>query len=282
MEGAAHAHLKTLSDPDWGPFVSGALATGTNVVVTAVDGNPRYTGAAHWWFRFWEAIAARLDHSIVPVLLTVGEPQIGLPPRFADHVVPLPHYPGLPTAFVAQTARVVWPATLIGRSDSRILTTDVDMMPLSRRFFQGLLAHSGSEFVVGRDVLSSSGEFPICYLSATGTTWRSVVGPVLDLGEHLRNVLQAYGPYSGHHGGVGWSIDQRFIFDRATAWADSGGHLTRLADSETKHHRLDRRWPRAAAALGAPLLPLQFFTDYHAHVPMDVNDRLPHWMLRWL
>jgi hypothetical protein len=74
--------------------------------------------------------------------------------------------------------------------------------------------------------------------------------------------------YAGVHGGPGWSIDQRYLWEKLQS-PMLFNRVRLLTDSETGHRRLDRnahRWPINWFFL--PLALAGYFTDYHVHHPI--------------
>lgn len=244
-----------------------------DVVVTGVDDSPRYRQAVSWWFKFWQALAPIWPGTLFPVVLKVGDNPtgewMGIPREHIEHCA-CP--PSIPTAFAAQTIRVLWPSQLPD-SVRAVMTTDADMMPLSPRVFAPQFNAPAGAFVVIRDVLQRHRQIPICYNVAAPSTWRRVVGGE-PLVPRLERVLAAYGPYEGVHGGQGWSIDQRFLFDSVADFQRHGGNVLRLRDNQTGYRRLDRRYPALVAHLGGLGISRGVWASYHGHLPAERFDHL--------
>jgi hypothetical protein len=179
----------------------------------------------------------------------------------------------VPSGFAAQNIR----ALAAGWSDADlVMTTDIDMLPLSQRATRRMVAHlagAPDSFVIGRDVLSEA-EVAICYNLASPATWSRLwqrpCAP--DNAEiELETILQRSAEgYEGSHGGLGWHIDQQHLYQRLR---ETGINVVRLNDSITGHRRLDRgrhRSPRHWAVL--PSAAAGYFTDYHVHLP--IGDHL--------
>jgi hypothetical protein len=181
---------------------------------------------------------------------------------------------GLDSAFVSQVIRIY----MAGISEAQYaMTSDVDMLPLNPKVYEfGIRnVYNSNDFVVLRDVLPA-GEFPICYNLASAKTWNQLFIDQKNKSssEFLNRVNSKYNAddsYSGIHGGIGWSIDQRFLYDSVV---DSGTaiQIKKFTDAQTGHRRLDRihhRFPFNWLLL--PFVVFGRFSDYHVHHPIQKN-----------
>ena len=178
----------------------------------------------------------------------------------------------LPSTFVSQAVRILQPSL---ESSDYVITTDVDMFPLSDRVFQSALdeVEAGAEFVVCRDVLPQ-GQYAICYNLASPKSWRGVNGvrsleEVNSLLDEIFKSIQLGSEYLGIHGGEGWFTDQKVLFSMISDFETAGGRVAKLRDNHTRHRRLDRLFmPSPISCLFLPTLFWGFFTDYHVHHPI--------------
>ncbi len=253
---------------------------GVHVVVTAVDSNPRFAGAAAWWLRFWITAGARSFPPTIPILINMDGTTNDIPIEFLDNVVNFKVPAGVNTAFASQVIRLLWPGTL-PESVRTVTTTDVDMFALSIDFLSKAQSADEGSFTVNRNVLQHEGEFPICYLSASPSVWREVMKQGPDLEDELLQIWNSTGGSTGEHGGIGWSIDQKLVYNNLEIWDQNGGSLTLLTDRDTKYRRLDRRWPIQYAAITSLASYKGYWSSYHAHLPPNQHENLLAWLL-WL
>lgn len=250
------------------------------LVVAGINDNPRYLDAVPWWFRFWSRVGPRAVCPIHPVLIAinVAVDQVPRTVRPWTKFVTVPA--SVPTSWAAQMVRLFWPGTL-GDWPGRVITTDVDMMPLGTRVFDSI-EPPHCAMVVYRDELRGEGQVPICYVSGTPTIWRDVMGNRETLADDLVYEWQTVGEYSSSRGGVGWFSDQELLFRRLTAWEAVGGQVIWLRDESTGHKRLDRSSRVPIQWLFAPAARWGHFTDYHVPLPVGQHQGLLKWQAAWL
>ena len=204
----------------------------------AADLNPQYVGLWPVAKRAWVEIAR-----VEPVLVLVAERHT-VPPALATDptVVVFEPEPSLHTAFQAQCIRLLYPALL--DAPGAVITSDIDMVPMSPRYFHRPLARiDGRHFVCYRDDTLPLGELPICYNAALPATWASVFG-VADLGG-IRARLRRWAEgvdYDGARGGAGWTTDQRQLHDILLDRGRSHRDVWILDDYYTGYRRLERAY----------------------------------------
>lgn len=248
------------------------------LALTAVNLNSKYLACVPYFIDFWLSLnPERRQITYVPKVLVMAD---SLPKELEGYKHWCELFPlskSLPTTFGSQAIRILQPA--LEKADF-VITTDVDMLPLSDRVFQLALDEidSGAEFVVCRDVLPK-GQFAICYNLASPETWSKVSGvcsavEVQSSLEEMFNQIANEGDYSGDHGGKGWFTDQEVLFSMVSEFETKGGRVAKLQDQQTGHRRLDRLFmPFPLSWLFLPALSMKFFTDYHVHHPIHRYEK---------
>ncbi len=253
--------------------------------LVASDSNPDYVGFVDLVRSAWRDCVG-IDLSLVLVASQLP-PNVG---RHEDVVTMFEPVPDVPTAFQAQCIRLLWPSMM--RDDGAVIISDMDMAPLSRRYFTAALPTLPDDsFVVYRSgLLEAVGQLPICYNAARPGTWAEVFPGMRDP-QDVRDVLANWWQIASPSwelrkvGNNGWTFDQSHLFDRVTAWSETKpeAHLVKLDDRALRFRRFHRR----KATLGAEsrLFPVQewvlghairrgYFTDSHLEQPPDLNARL--------
>jgi hypothetical protein len=231
-------------------------------MLTAVDLNPRYLDLWPVVRRAWSEIAA-----VDPILVLVAA-RNAVPPELAGDagVRIFEPEPGLSTVLQAQCIRLLYPALL--ESEGAVIVSDVDMVPLSPRYFHRPLARiDHRHFVAYRDVLLPLGEMAICYNAALPTTWRSVFG-VRDL-DDVRTMLRAWAEgvdHDGSHGGTGWTTDQRRLYRVLLERGRRERDVWILDDYFTGYRRLERAYVEKWKMLSEDArrgIARDAFSDFH-------------------
>jgi hypothetical protein len=248
--------------------------------LTATNLNPKYLSCAIHFVQFWLAQGSSEKNRYTPLVIVVAQ---DLP----DELISIRNYCvlfnppiGLSDVFTSQFVRSLY-APLV-KSDL-VLTTDVDMFPLSLKVFKHVLQSSPeplSTFHICRDVLPE-GQYAICYNIAAPDVWSEVTGvrSIDDVSKVLQrefeDARERNSGYSEDHGAAGWYSDQEFLYRIVELFEQkSKGKVLRFKDHATRHSRLDRA--------SAPF-PIKWFfllrvvfstlTDYHVHHPIEDNKR---------
>jgi hypothetical protein len=243
-------------------------------VIASSNLNKKYLDCVPSFIEFWCSQPEDLDLRIKPKVVIIGDEMPRLDEKY--HPYCLLVNPGtLPSAFVAQTIRL----TEARKSSADwVMTSDIDMLPLDLALVNEAVTRPNSNlnaFIVARDVLDSN-QYPICYNIAAPSTWAKLMTTQNAEFWDPEKILTSYGGdnnYDGQHGGVGWTIDQEFLFS-VIEKVSSTINVIKMKDSENHHRRLDRAthfFPLNWLVL--PLVLIGFYTDYHVHHPIEKQKR---------
>jgi hypothetical protein len=243
-------------------------------VVTATNLDLKYLDCVPFFIQFWLDSNRGSEHSYTPLVILVADKVPQELEAFSKYLVLHPPVQGVPDVFISQFIRCLY--SPLCRSDL-VITSDVDMLPLSTRVFDSIIASRRVDlesFDVCRDVLGE-GQFAICYNIATPSTWKQVVG-TKDLSEidqrisdGFRHSVSVNNGYVPSHGGKGWFSDQEYLYSAVQAFKEGGGLVRKFSDSETSHSRLDRLFlPFPINWFALPWVYFGAFTDYHVHHPI--------------
>jgi hypothetical protein len=252
-----------------------------DIVVAGVNNNSRYMGAIEWWFKYWLKIGSTAAKPILPILLSINMTDAQLPSIAWGRTAHIDMDESIPSAMAAQLIRLYWPSTLVNFS-GRVITTDIDMLPLSTKIFDNFTNVDPRTLIVYRDILRESRQVPICYVSATTPVWGEVMGSESSFGQILQNLSSKLGGYSSIQGGNGWYTDQQILYSNISMWESRVGSVLSLQDIDTGHRRLDRSHGSVKAILAAPLAKLGFYSDYHIPLPAEKYHKRLQWQEKWL
>lgn len=244
------------------------------VALTAVNLKPKYLSCVPAFIDFWLSLkSSKQGITYKPKVIVIAETLPEELEKYQEWCEVFDVGSKIPSSFASQAIRVFYPSL---EEADYVVTTDVDMLPMTDRLFQVALSEisAGSEFVIGRDVLPK-GQFPICYNLATPAIWGSINsirsnGDVLDSLAKLFEKVNFNGEFNSKHGGTGWFADQEELYRMVTEFELMGGKVERLNDSSTGHLRLDRLFtPFPLNWLTLAGVALGLFTDYHVHHPIS-------------
>ena len=248
------------------------------IVLTAVNTNDKYLACVPFFVDFWRTLESRGNNiTYVPKVLVIASK---IPEELSEYSSWCELWQDdseVSSVFASQAIRILYPAL---EDCDFVLTTDIDMLPLSDRMFDSSInaIQSGAQFVVCRDVLSNQ-QYPICYNFASPQVWQKVNGIVSkrDISARLSTWFEGIAGdknYLGDHGGAAWFADQEKLFQMVKVFEEEGGQVTKFADKSTKHRRLDRLFmPFPFNWLFLPAVFQGVFTDYHIHHPATKNIR---------
>jgi hypothetical protein len=242
-------------------------------VVAGCNSNDRYMRCIPYFLDFW--LAARTHLRIKPTVHLLADSIPEFLKQYEKHIVLHRPTEKVPSSLASQLIRIlVAPYS----SAKFVMLSDVDMIPLSQKVteYGFRILKTESDFLMLRSdaVPASSGEVAICYNLASPSTWAKLLNHYAgqEPAKSSEQIFKDYispSDFEDKHGGKGWNIDQKLLFDLISNSKDL--NVVRVLDAETGHKRLDRalhRFPKNMLQL--PGILRGEFTDYHAQHP--VND----------
>ena len=225
-------------------------------MLATVNEHIHYLACVPFFFKSWTALG------YTPYLIYIGST---LPTELIEFqklytIVCFTPPPGLHTAFVAQSLRLYYPSLVSSDPNQSVLITDIDIVPLSARFFkEELLSYDRSKFhtIDYKHTLYNYGYLPMCYNLGTVKLWKELNGisTLADLHARYEEYSKSASSYSGAHGGAGWFTDQ---IDLTTM-------VKRLQSTELVeyHNNTDPRLERCDIVVGSAELVHRLKTDYY-------------------
>lgn len=248
------------------------------LALTAVNLNSKYLSCVPKYIDFWNSLTSTNPAlTYVPKVLVMADELPDTLHKYSEWCQLFDLGDTVSSTFGSQASRILQPSL---EEADLVLTTDVDMLPMSDRIFQKAIEaiKMGAEFVVCRDVLPL-GQFPICYNLASPDVWARVNGVSNSIEVRTKlNVwfdsIQTGDSYAGDHGGFGWFADQEHLFEMVESFEKRGGKVVKFKDRETGHRRLDRLFmPFPINWIILPAVRSGYFTDYHVHHPIKKYRR---------
>lgn len=243
-------------------------------VVSSSDLNSRYVECIPIFIETWLVVAQSMERiDLEPRVILIAE-------KLPENLVSYKKYihilcPAnlIPPPFIAQNIRLL----AMARFDADVvMTTDIDMVPMSWEIYERylFLSYSENRFLILRDELQN--EYPICYLMSPpkvadlliGMRALKLEGGIQELWEHF---VATGLMYEGVHGGVGWNFDQKYVYSLVNQQGSESGAML-FRDSQTGFQRLDRLYAPRKTFL--KLFSSTSYTDYHMHLPISRYDKL--------
>ena len=213
-------------------------------VILSTDSHPCY-------IEFWPMIAKAWNKmGVTPTLALVADKNVKVDETLG-HVIRFEPIPDIPTGFQAQVIRLFLPMFF---EEEVSLTSDIDMLPLNKDFLLGSVADiTDDKFVVYSsysDHYRIENEiFPICYLAATGKTFKDVFGiqnieEISDLIKYWYKLSSSLIPpvdvedKAKWSRQMIWSTDERMLTAYLKTWKDNNSRCIKLGNAFD--HHIDR------------------------------------------
>jgi len=240
-------------------------------IVSSSNLNPRYLDCIETFLNAWISMCKKF-HTVQaePRIFLVSNEIPSHLKHYEKYIILFPQINGIPTDFIAQNIRVL---SMPYFENSIVLTTDIDMIPMSPDIYEKyiLKSHYENSFIILRDQLVN--EYPICYLISPSDLAGEII---LSTNNQLNNLIQlawnqlnqANIHYSSTHGGSGWNFDQKYIYNAVEDFSEQK-RITKLKDSGTGFNRIDRI--ENPLKVFTQLFSNKIFTDYHLNLPVSRN-----------
>lgn len=240
-------------------------------IVSSSNLNPRYLDCIETFLNAWISMCKKF-HTVQaePRIFLVSNEIPSHLKHYEKYIILFPQINGIPTDFIAQNIRVL---SMPYFENSIVLTTDIDMIPMSPDIYEKyiLKSHYENSFIILRDQLVN--EYPICYLISPSDLAGEII---LSTNNQLNNLIQlawnqlnqANIHYSSTHGGSGWNFDQKYIYNAVEDFPEQK-RITKLKDSGTGFNRIDRI--ENPLKVFTQLFSNKIFTDYHLNLPVSRN-----------
>jgi len=158
---------------------------------------------------------------------------------------------GYPESASAQVVRLMGAYTPLVREDDYLMTTDIDMLPLSREFWSSPLGngHRVDVYFANAYEGEQRPHWPICYIGMTAASWVLLLGSYANHNEALFSCLRgnlllgdvAKDPM------LAWCFDEYFISKKIADVAKSGDWAVRFID----RRKAPGGWPASRIDRGA-------------------------------
>jgi hypothetical protein len=221
-------------------------------VILACDSNPNY-------LQYWPVVAKAWTRRIGvhPILYLIEKPgeTINIDDSLGT-VIRFKAVDGIPTSMQAQCIRLLAPQLV--DTDEFVIISDMDIIPIQEKFFQGYLAD-----VDEKNWISYTLFCQMCYNAATPTIWKSVFNTDINDSSKPKEIYDIIKAklIEWHAIDMGWSTDQYILRKnigktRQYSIMRKAGKVNRLARQVHKTSDID-------------LNILEQYIDYHLPRPYE-------------
>ena len=243
-------------------------------VLTSTNDNPLYMDFIPIFIRTWKKLYPNVDVKII----FIGN---SIPEKFnayKDNIILFEPIPNILTAFISQYIRLLYPAILNYKNG--VLITDMDMLPMNRTYYtKNIEKYSDDKFIYMRNVLLNKNQIAMCYNVATSLIWGNIfnIKSIDDIIKRI-NLVYSNNKYNGKHGGLGWSIDQKHLYNKVMNWNKNTKNLVILSDKSCNFRRLDRGKFNINNNQVLTRIKNGFYSDYHCFRPYkkfkNINEKI--------
>lgn len=212
-------------------------------VLTASNMNPDYYKFIPIFIKTWKKILPEVNIHIIVIADDLIKELI----PYKEHIKLFSPIENIETSFIAQNIRLFYPA-LLKKAKGGILITDMDIIPMSKKYFiESITNIKNNKFVCYRP-LSCVGknEMVMCYNIAHQNVWSEIfnINSLDDIVNTLLSINKK-DKYIGENANVYykpfWITDQLYLYEKTQEWNKLSNNLIILDnDKINKFTRLDK------------------------------------------
>lgn len=191
----------------------------TKVILVCND-NPLYYQFVNDIYDIWEKRIKIQPHLFI-IAKDKTKVNLDFGHRKVQFINPLPN---IPTAFQSQVIRLLLPSLY---KDDYIIITDIDMIPIKKRFFKKYIKHINDDIFI-----QFFQNYQMCYNCAKGQVWNDIF-QVNSISELKTSITQWYVEFKGAH-----TTDQRILKKYLDNFKNKKIILTSYLPSRTLIRRL--------------------------------------------
>lgn len=244
-------------------------------VLTSVNENELYIGFVPIFIKSWNKLYPNVDVKIILIAKEIPENLLS----YESNIILFEPIENTLTSFTSQFIRLLYPCILDYKNG--VMITDIDMLPMNRTYYsENIKSYDDNKFIYYREnICLNINQLAMCYNVAIPKTWKNIF-EVNSL-EDIKNIIKYVSDNNiikDGHGNVGWSIDQRILFNKVMSWNQKTNNFIRLKEKETKFKRLDRNSFNLSNVNVIQNITSGNYSDYHCYRPMskysDINWKI--------
>lgn len=201
-------------------------------VLSSVNENDKYIKFIPSFIKTWTFLFPEIE----PIILYTGQNiddmivKSNIHPKYLKYIRHF-YIENVDTCFTAQIIRIFYPALV--KSENFVLISDIDMIPLNRKYYENVDA-TNQQFICYRSDCLGDGMYPICYNAAVPKKWSEVFQVfsqqnIRDQINYINNKIS----YKGREN-QSWYTDQFHLYYIISQRKD----VLFLKDNQTGYNRL--------------------------------------------
>lgn len=233
-------------------------------VLTACNDNPLYSEFIPIFIKTWKKLYPKVDVKIIFIADSIPEHL-----KIYNNLILYKPATDIPTAFISQYIRLLYPAILDYANG--IMITDMDILPMNATYYtKNIQEYTNDKFIYLRDVCLHEKQIAMCYNVAINNTWAEIfnIHSIDDISNRLKDVYSNL--QNGYNiWGNGWYTDQTDFYKYVMEWNKTTNRFIILSDSKTGISRLDRcdSFSQNISDELRVKIKSGFFSDYHCLRP---------------
>lgn len=249
-------------------------------IITAVNLNKTYYDFIPIFIKSWKKLMPEIKVNII--LISDHVPNDIL--EYKDNIILFNPIEEINTAFISQFIRILYPCLI--NSSNGVIITDIDMIPMNTKYYINYIKkYNDNKFICYRNILIKYKQLPICYNVATPQTWKEIfkINTIDDIINRIKLEYKKI-KYNGEHGGIGWSTDQKVLYQEVIKWNKKEKRFIGLNDEQTNFIRLNRS--KMSKILDDNIInkiKKGYFCDYHMLRPYEkykqINEKILNLLL---
>lgn len=242
--------------------MGGFLCLSTSVFSLKIDRVIISSDAKPLYLDYWPMVAKAWTKLIGlrPTLAFIGSDEVKVDETYGD-VIRFKPIPGVSVALQAQTIRLLVPTLF---PDEVCMTSDVDMLPISKKFFVDSIKDVPDDHIVIHNGKPEYKQYPMCYFVAKGKLFQEILG-VSDT-DSIADIITQWSKI-----GWGWNTDELVMRRALNAWS---GFKTNVTWGYTLKDRPPvRRLDRSKWHVSAKKVAQGYYTEAHMIRPYSFHKK---------
>jgi len=229
-----------------------------DTIVTAVNTNSSYLQLIPFFIYTWRTV---LPNANICIILVADEIPFELL-HYKNFIILHRETRAMSTAYLSQILRIFYPC-LFNNLRGAIMTTDIDMFPIKRSFFENARLENVEQdcFVY----LSLNKDWAnICYCIANNKIWKELMN--VSSYDQMMNVVEGIymiNVYENKHGGKGWTLDETYLNNKLKQYALKNKVVSLEGSKHIEYNMLNLMFSNQ--------LDLNKYDDVHIHVHNKVD-----------